>query len=123
MRKLICEEPEQLDFVQNCEIEEHQAYKILKLLAQKTFFSHAFSSVKARAVSRVIVSIHKSSDRISVRFKRFHIRSSSIVGIFILLPNLSVVLGSWRRSQRVASTKFTTEKFKFITRWFCVFIR
>jgi hypothetical protein len=34
--------------------EEHQAYKISKLLAQKTFFSHAFSRVGTRAVSRVI---------------------------------------------------------------------
>jgi hypothetical protein len=36
------------------QIEEHQAYKISKLLAQKTFFSHAFSRVRTRAVSRVI---------------------------------------------------------------------
>jgi hypothetical protein len=36
------------------------------------------------------------------------------------LPSLSVLLGSWTRSQRVASTKFTIEKFKFITEWFLV---
>jgi hypothetical protein len=37
---------------------------------------------------------------------------------FHLLPNLSVLFGSWTRSQRVASTKFTTEKFTFIPKWF-----
>jgi hypothetical protein len=92
---------------QKCEIEEHQAYKISKLLAQKTFFSHAFSSVKARAVSRVIVSIHKSSDRISVRFKRFHIRPSSIVGIFNLYQACQSCLDYGQEVKRVASTKFT----------------
>jgi hypothetical protein len=66
------------------EIEEHQAYKISKLLAQKTFFSHAFNRVITRAVSRADVVIHKVGGRISVRFKRFHIRPGSIVGIFIL---------------------------------------
>ena len=101
---------------QKCEIEEHQAYKISKLLAQKTFFSHAFSRVSTRAVSRVD---SQSWDRISVRFKRFRIRPSSIVGIFILYQTCQSCLDHGQEVKRVASTKFTTEKFTFkTTKWF-----
>jgi hypothetical protein len=53
--QVICAEPGQLDLSENVKIEEHQAYKISKLLAQKTFFSHAFSRVRTRAVSRAHV--------------------------------------------------------------------
>jgi hypothetical protein len=47
-------------------------------------------------------------DRISVRFKRFHIRPSSIVGssTFSSFTKSVSLLGSWARSQRVASTQF-----------------
>jgi hypothetical protein len=43
-----------LERIELTQIGEHQAYKISKFLAQKTFFGHAFSRVRARAVSRVI---------------------------------------------------------------------
>jgi hypothetical protein len=64
------------------------------------------------------VLIHKVRDRISVRFKRFHIRPSSIVGIFILYQACQSCLDHGQEVKRVASTKFTTEKFKFRTNGF-----
>jgi hypothetical protein len=101
--------------IELAQIEEHQAYKISKLLAQKTFFSQAFSRVRTRAVSRAPRDSQRW-DRISVRFKRFHMRSSSIVGFSSFIKPVSL-LESWTRSQRVASTEITTEKFAFITKW------
>jgi hypothetical protein len=85
---------------QKCEIEEHQVYKISKLLAQKTLFSHAFSRVRTRAVSRVI---HK----VGIAF--LYGSNASIFDLVQLLesssftkPSLSVLLllGLWTRSQK-----------------------
>jgi hypothetical protein len=79
MHKLFAQSRDNLTLCTNVKIEEHQAYKISKLLAQKTFFSHAFK----RDTRADVVSIHKVWDRISVRFKRFHIQHNSICCIFI----------------------------------------